>query len=263
MPPPNKLPEQSRKATRGSEKPFGGPVNNTDDETQRLDWVRQNPTHHHENKGPLHRDRLRWLAQEVAQAGGGPWLVVGAGGGYLEQNWPLAAPPLSLDLSFELARALGGVQANLLRLPFKGGVFGGAVASEVLEHLADAPAGARELFRVLRPGGVLLVSVPNGFALEGLRGRFNSHPPTGHHLTRLPPHHWRALLAQAGFRVRAERPLTLLPYIPYFMGPLKRLEDWFWPPSLDSARRRVETGLARLSPFARLGLCHGFVCEKP
>ena len=260
VPSPNKLREQNRKTTRASGKGFAP---ERDDENRRLRWVQENPTHQHENSGPLHRDRLFWLAAQVKSAGGGPWLVAGSGGGYLEQSWPLAAPPLSLDLSFDLARAQGGVQANLLRLPFAGEVFGGVVASEVLEHLADAAAGAREIFRVMRPGGVLLVSVPNGFALEGLRGRFNPHPHRGHHLTRLPPQGWRALLAQAGFVVRAEAPITLLPYIPYFMGPLKRLEDMFWPPALDSTRRRVETGLAPHPPFARLGQCHGFVCEKP
>ncbi len=39
--------------------------------------------------------------------------------------------------------------------------FDGAVCVEVLEHLFDPLKAARELFRVLKPGGVLVATVPN------------------------------------------------------------------------------------------------------
>jgi SAM-dependent methyltransferase len=46
-------------------------------------------------------------------------------------------------------------------LPFPDGHFGTVVCFEVLEHLVEPRRAAQELFRVLRPGGFLVVSVPN------------------------------------------------------------------------------------------------------
>jgi ubiquinone/menaquinone biosynthesis C-methylase UbiE len=46
-------------------------------------------------------------------------------------------------------------------LPFKDGSFDGIVASSVFEYLLDVQAVAAELARVLRPEGVMLLTVPN------------------------------------------------------------------------------------------------------
>lgn len=46
------------------------------------------------------------------------------------------------------------------RLPFPDACFDAVIAAEVLEHLADDAEALGELARVLRPGGVLAVSVP-------------------------------------------------------------------------------------------------------
>jgi len=51
--------------------------------------------------------------------------------------------------------------ADILRLPFAGASFDKVLLSEVLEHLTDDDAGLRELWRVLKPGGVLALSVPH------------------------------------------------------------------------------------------------------
>lgn len=46
-------------------------------------------------------------------------------------------------------------------LPFPDGAFDRVIASEVMEHIPDDRAAARELARVLRPGGTIAVTVPS------------------------------------------------------------------------------------------------------
>lgn len=52
-------------------------------------------------------------------------------------------------------------RASLLELPYADGTFDKIVCSEVLEHVPDHEGAARELCRVLKPGGVLALTVPN------------------------------------------------------------------------------------------------------
>lgn len=53
-----------------------------------------------------------------------------------------------------------GVRGDALKLPFPDGVFDKVICAEVLEHLPDDAGAMAELARVLRPGGLLAVSVP-------------------------------------------------------------------------------------------------------
>jgi ubiquinone/menaquinone biosynthesis C-methylase UbiE len=48
-------------------------------------------------------------------------------------------------------------QASVYALPFPEGTFDRARAERVFQHLEDPQAGARELFRVLKPGGILMI----------------------------------------------------------------------------------------------------------
>ncbi len=50
--------------------------------------------------------------------------------------------------------------ADVTALPFGNATFDRVICSEVLEHVGDDRRAARELTRVLRPGGMLVVSVP-------------------------------------------------------------------------------------------------------
>jgi len=52
------------------------------------------------------------------------------------------------------------VKGDLLALPFPDNAFDGVVLTEVLEHCINPPAAVGEVFRVLRPGGLLLVTSP-------------------------------------------------------------------------------------------------------
>lgn len=52
------------------------------------------------------------------------------------------------------------IVADTFHLPFKDGSFDAIVAAEIIEHLHDPKAFADELMRVVRPGGVVIVSTP-------------------------------------------------------------------------------------------------------
>lgn len=54
----------------------------------------------------------------------------------------------------------GCVQGSALDLPFEDASFDRVIAAEVMEHIGDDRAALRELARVVRPGGVLAVTVP-------------------------------------------------------------------------------------------------------
>ena len=60
------------------------------------------------------------------------------------------------------------------RLPFPGGCFDTIVFLEVLEHLQDDRGAVEELFRLLKPGGKLVLSVPVP------PGEINHDDPWGH-----------------------------------------------------------------------------------
>src|SRR3990170_3127444 len=51
-------------------------------------------------------------------------------------------------------------QGDALALPFADGEFDRVVAAEVLEHIPDDAVAITELFRVVRPGGTVAVTVP-------------------------------------------------------------------------------------------------------
>ncbi len=68
-------------------------------------------------------------------------------------------------------------------------------ASDVLEHLADAPTALREWHRTLRPGGVLLVFVPAFMFL------WSEHDVANQHKHRYHAAELKAALEGAGFAV--------------------------------------------------------------
>ena len=78
--------------------------------------------------------------------------------------------------------AINPVQGAGERLPFADGLFDCVICTETLEHVPDDRIVARELVRVLRPGGVLVVSVPAEHS-ERLLWRLSPHyrnTPGGH-----------------------------------------------------------------------------------
>lgn len=52
-------------------------------------------------------------------------------------------------------------RGNIYALPFPDDYFDGVILSEILEHIDDDVRGLREVWRVLKPGGVVAITVPN------------------------------------------------------------------------------------------------------
>jgi SAM-dependent methyltransferase len=100
--------------------------------------------------------------------------------------------------------------------PFADNVFDGAVCIEVLEHLYDPKFTVSEIFRVLKPGGLFIASVPNnGYFRERLKALTRTELSTsitdfsnewkGAHIRFYSLKSFRRMLDVCGFRVESIR----------------------------------------------------------
>jgi SAM-dependent methyltransferase len=191
------------------------------------------------------RDAIRpWLPGD---GGGSPVLDLGAGTGQFAAaiaGWfgvRVVAVEPSAGMRTQAARAhphpaVALVGGRAERLPLRDGCCHWAWASTVVHHLDDLPAAARELRRVLRPGGPVLVrqAFPDRLDAVTLYQRF--FPGAARLAAALLPTAEQVAdgFAAAGFRVQARTGVTQVSA-----------------PSLaayrDKVRRRADTGL-RLLP---------------
>jgi SAM-dependent methyltransferase len=133
--------------------------------------------------GPRHELRERLLLDLFLSASPGPEILdAGAGQGTMSARLErLGYEVTSTDVSgtaVEILRErLSGpvAEASVSDLPFDDGSFDGAVLGEVLEHVEDDRGALAELVRVLRPGGVLAVSVPANPRLHGPSDEWAGH----------------------------------------------------------------------------------------
>jgi methionine biosynthesis protein MetW len=96
-------------------------------------------------------------------------LDVGCGDGSRYANYLLSAGAevYGLDVSNVAVRAARehGIKAQVASLdrtfPVSDEKFDSAICLEVLEHLVDPEFATKEIYRILKPGGRVLVSVPN------------------------------------------------------------------------------------------------------
>ncbi len=143
----------------------------------------------------------RVLAECADLPGSARVLDVGPGSGI---NLPVLSPrgPVTvLDRDLDSARACRAegadsvVVADAENLPFAEASFDLTCALDVVEHLDDDRSAMRELFRVTRPGGHLLLSVPAFSVLWGRQDVLSEHR------RRYRRREIRGLLEDAGFAI--------------------------------------------------------------
>jgi 2-polyprenyl-3-methyl-5-hydroxy-6-metoxy-1,4-benzoquinol methylase len=128
---------------------------------------------------------------------------------YLSQLLPLAATRPNLRLQCD----------DITRSSFASASFDLVLCSEVIEHIADSGSALQEMFRLLRPGGLLILTTPQRHSplemvakLAFLPGvidvvrRIYGEPilRTGH-INLLTEHEARLQLEDAGFRIEAHQ----------------------------------------------------------
>lgn len=102
------------------------------------------------------------------------------------------------------------------RFPFETGQFDKAVCIEVLEHLYDPKFCVAETFRILKPGGMFILSVPNnGYHRERLKALFRAELSTsitdmsnewkGAHIRFYNQHSLERMLEVCGFEIEEVR----------------------------------------------------------
>jgi SAM-dependent methyltransferase len=105
-----------------------------------------------------HRSIWPFLLAETPLASGSPRVLHVAPEGCFESR--LRGLGLRAYVTLDLARTDVTVRGDLARLGFAGESFDFVLCNHVLEHVADDRAAMREIFRVLAPGGLAVVTVP-------------------------------------------------------------------------------------------------------
>ncbi len=111
-----------------------------------------------------------------------------------------------LALQFSRRRGLSAlVTADAMRLPFASNSFDVLIAMDMLEHLPDDALALKEFYRVLKPGGIIIATVP---AYPHL---WSEHDVALMHFRRYVRSELRSRFSEAGFRLsKVSHTMTLL-----------------------------------------------------
>lgn len=98
------------------------------------------------------------------------------------------------------------IMANGMRMPFRDATFDKIICSEMMEHVIDDEQGVRELYRVLKDGGEMAVSVPTWLTEKiywGISEKYHTNP--GGHIRIYRKKQLVDLLERYNFKVYAIR----------------------------------------------------------
>ncbi len=218
--------------------------------------------------------RLRMILEAAKEQIKGIVLENGCGVGmYIEHLTPHSGRVIGLEYDYPRAREALLRSPDILNaagesLPFSAEVFDAILSHEVLEHVQDDQSAAKEMIRVLRPGGRLVIFVPNrGYPFEthGVYWRGSYHfgnIPLVNYLPRrfrdwLAPH-VRVYTKRDLERLFSESPVRVVERTVIFGAYDNIIARW---PTVGKALRGILQWLEK-TPLRTLGLSHFWVLEK-
>jgi len=177
------------------------------------DYAGQAAQRHHEAAV-----RIRFLRHFAPPPG--RLLETGAAGGHFVAAATAAGYDVTgvepVRVMAEQARAELGVQLEvgfLEEVELAEGSFDVAVAFHVLEHIADPVAALERMRAALRPGGLLVLEVPNVESVAAQRGAAWGALEPLHHVGHYAPRSARAMLEKAGFALLHTETVPFFTYL--------------------------------------------------
>ena len=218
--------------------------------------------------------RLQMILDAAGERIKGSLLENGCGIGiYLQHLASITGMMVGMEYDFERAKEAHTRAANLIngaseQLPFSSNTFDVILSHEVLEHVRDDRSSIEEMSRTLKPGGVMILFVPNlGYPYEthGIywRGRYHfGNIPLVHYLPtslrkKLAPH-VRAYSASDIQKLLSGLPIRVLQRQIIF-GAYDNIIYRF--PKFGRLLRSILQGMEK-TPLNFFGLSHFWVIEK-
>lgn len=163
----------------------------------------------------------------------GKFLEVGCGLGHLVaqletdfETYAIDVNPWAIKEAKNVTHSTALQVASAVDLPFSDHVFDVVVIKHIVEHLPNPDVAIIELARVLKSGGLLILSTPNMSSfLKPLKGNtwIGYQDPT--HISLKPPEEWLDLLRGEGFRLQRvfSDGFWDTPYIPFMPASFQKL----------------------------------------
>jgi len=149
------------------------------------------------------------ISKELGLKGGENILEIGSGLGLLgrsivkkvgENKIQYFGVDLVLNSAEKSKKWIRPVQADAVFLPFENNSFDYIISTDVLEHVVDAPAALKEIYRVLKPGGKAFIVIAD--PSEGRFANVKDHIRRSQDNSDIP--YWTERFSEAGFRVLEE-----------------------------------------------------------
>lgn len=171
-----------------------------------------NPLSNYLAKYCLNRKKV---AKNILDLGCGYGELIGAFSELGLQTWGVDVSSQVLEAAKFRAKSANIIKIDLVcdRLPFKDKFFDIVTACEVVEHLKDDDNLFGEAYRVIKPGGLFLVTTPTDGSLFGkIFENFVPDDPT--HINKHLEKYWTSKITNVGFRVEELRAISFFGFPP-------------------------------------------------